>query len=80
MLHYDQRSRRFVGTQYLVAADAFFARVRCLCQSGENIPAALDYLCDEASWSPDMAGVEPLYTADAVIAEAEAILLYVPHH
>jgi len=74
MLHYDQRSHRFVGEHYLVSAEAFFTRVRKLCKAGETIPDGLTRLCDEAGWSLDMPGVEPLFTAADVLNEAQAIL------
>jgi hypothetical protein len=74
MLYYDQRSRRFVGSHYLVSTEAFFDRVQSLCRAGENIPDALNYLQDERTWSLADAGVAPLYTAESVITEAEAML------
>ncbi|HLZ72985.1 MAG TPA: hypothetical protein VKV26_24040 [Dehalococcoidia bacterium] len=74
MLEHDRTTDRFIGARYAVSAPHFLQRMRELLIAGWEMGPALEHLLDEAVWSPAMAGVEPLLTADDVLAEAQRIL------
>lgn len=79
MLYHDRDTDRFVGPDFAVPNERFLAHLRCLLTHGWGMSEALDYLLDEANWSPNMPGVEPLLRADEVLAEAAAILVAARH-
>jgi hypothetical protein len=77
MLRYDASSERYIGQHLTVSLAEYLAAFRAIVAAGYTPAFAGRTLRDEAWWSLDRAGVEPLLRTDDVVgilAEAEAIL------